>query len=247
MSVERDARAVLQLERRAREAWLVVAHRADAPSRRSCGSGSRACDRRRDASSWCLPRRSTRSMRRPFSLRSRARRDPLRERRMQQPQPRDRLCLRRPLASCLRAASTSGSSGMHGKLPRDPTVRTTPARHCTASVAQGAFFCREHTPRAGRPQHAHPDSGAERARRRRQDRRRHSHRTRSRCSAQRSNPALDVLNNIVGIALVRVASQEPDEDHPYGHQKFETLGRARHCRISLDLLLRAAARRRAAR
>ena len=36
--------------------------------------------------------------------------------------------------------------------------------------------------------------------------------------------ALDVLNNIVGIALVRVASQEPDEDHPYGHQKFETLG-----------------------
>ncbi|HEV7702636.1 MAG TPA: cation diffusion facilitator family transporter [Gemmatimonadaceae bacterium] len=35
---------------------------------------------------------------------------------------------------------------------------------------------------------------------------------------------LDVLNNIVGIALVRVASQEPDEDHPYGHQKFETLG-----------------------
>ena len=36
--------------------------------------------------------------------------------------------------------------------------------------------------------------------------------------------ALDVLNNVVGIALVRVASQEPDEDHPYGHQKFETLG-----------------------
>ena len=33
-----------------------------------------------------------------------------------------------------------------------------------------------------------------------------------------------MLNNIVGIALVRVASQEPDEDHPYGHQKFETLG-----------------------
>ena len=36
--------------------------------------------------------------------------------------------------------------------------------------------------------------------------------------------ALDILNNVVGIALVRVASQEPDEDHPYGHQKFETLG-----------------------
>jgi len=36
--------------------------------------------------------------------------------------------------------------------------------------------------------------------------------------------ALDVLNNIVGVTLVRVASQEPDEEHPYGHQKFETLG-----------------------
>jgi cation diffusion facilitator family transporter len=36
--------------------------------------------------------------------------------------------------------------------------------------------------------------------------------------------ALDVLNNIVGIVLVRIASREPDEDHPYGHQKFETLG-----------------------
>ena len=36
--------------------------------------------------------------------------------------------------------------------------------------------------------------------------------------------ALDVFNNIVGIALVHVASRGPDEDHPYGHQKFETLG-----------------------
>jgi len=36
--------------------------------------------------------------------------------------------------------------------------------------------------------------------------------------------ALDVLNNIVGIVLVRVASRAPDEDHPYGHEKFETLG-----------------------
>ena len=35
---------------------------------------------------------------------------------------------------------------------------------------------------------------------------------------------LDVLNNILGIVLVGVASRAPDEEHPYGHQKFETLG-----------------------
>jgi cation diffusion facilitator family transporter len=36
--------------------------------------------------------------------------------------------------------------------------------------------------------------------------------------------ALDMLNNVVGIALVRLADRGPDEDHPYGHAKFETLG-----------------------
>jgi len=35
---------------------------------------------------------------------------------------------------------------------------------------------------------------------------------------------LDLLNNVIGIALVAVASRAPDEDHPYGHDKFETLG-----------------------
>ena len=35
---------------------------------------------------------------------------------------------------------------------------------------------------------------------------------------------LDMLNNVIGIMLVRVASQAPDEEHPYGHDKFETLG-----------------------
>jgi cation diffusion facilitator family transporter len=35
---------------------------------------------------------------------------------------------------------------------------------------------------------------------------------------------LDMLNNIIGMALVTVAAREPDEDHPYGHDKFETLG-----------------------
>lgn len=35
---------------------------------------------------------------------------------------------------------------------------------------------------------------------------------------------LDVLNNVVGIMLIAVASQAPDENHPYGHDKFETVG-----------------------
>ncbi|HET7621105.1 MAG TPA: cation diffusion facilitator family transporter [Gemmatimonadaceae bacterium] len=34
----------------------------------------------------------------------------------------------------------------------------------------------------------------------------------------------DMLNNVVGIALVGIAARGPDEDHPYGHEKFETLG-----------------------
>ena len=36
--------------------------------------------------------------------------------------------------------------------------------------------------------------------------------------------ALDMLNNVVGVALVGVAARGPDEDQPYGHDKFETLG-----------------------
>lgn len=35
---------------------------------------------------------------------------------------------------------------------------------------------------------------------------------------------LDLLNNVVGIILVRLAARGPDDDHPYGHAKFETLG-----------------------
>lgn len=35
---------------------------------------------------------------------------------------------------------------------------------------------------------------------------------------------LDTLNNVIGIMLVDVAARAPDEDHPYGHDKFETLG-----------------------
>jgi cation diffusion facilitator family transporter len=35
---------------------------------------------------------------------------------------------------------------------------------------------------------------------------------------------LDMLNNVIGVMLVDVAGRAPDEDHPYGHDKFETLG-----------------------
>ena len=36
--------------------------------------------------------------------------------------------------------------------------------------------------------------------------------------------SLDMLNNVIGMVLVSVAARAPDEDHPYGHDKFETLG-----------------------
>ena len=35
---------------------------------------------------------------------------------------------------------------------------------------------------------------------------------------------IDALNNVLGIVVIRVAAKAPDEDHPYGHGKFETLG-----------------------
>src|SRR5437660_2910377 len=35
---------------------------------------------------------------------------------------------------------------------------------------------------------------------------------------------VDALNNVLALTVVRVASKAPDEDHPYGHGKFETLG-----------------------
>lgn len=35
---------------------------------------------------------------------------------------------------------------------------------------------------------------------------------------------LDMLNNMIGVTLVGVAGRAPDEDHPYGHDKFESLG-----------------------
>lgn len=35
---------------------------------------------------------------------------------------------------------------------------------------------------------------------------------------------VDALNNVLALVVVRVAARAPDEDHPYGHGKFETLG-----------------------
>jgi cation diffusion facilitator family transporter len=36
--------------------------------------------------------------------------------------------------------------------------------------------------------------------------------------------SVDAAYNVLGLIVVRVAAREPDEDHPYGHGKFETLG-----------------------
>jgi cation diffusion facilitator family transporter len=36
--------------------------------------------------------------------------------------------------------------------------------------------------------------------------------------------SVDGLNNVIFIALMQVAGRAPDEDHPYGHSKFEVLG-----------------------
>jgi len=43
-------------------------------------------------------------------------------------------------------------------------------------------------------------------------------------AAEAAHSGLDALNNGIALLFARVALQGPDEDHPYGHQKFETLG-----------------------
>lgn len=35
--------------------------------------------------------------------------------------------------------------------------------------------------------------------------------------------SVDSINNIVGLVVMRFATAEPDDEHPYGHAKFETL------------------------
>ncbi|HEX7091134.1 MAG TPA: cation diffusion facilitator family transporter [Longimicrobiales bacterium] len=42
--------------------------------------------------------------------------------------------------------------------------------------------------------------------------------------ADAAHSSVDGFNNLMGLLLARVAAQAPDEQHPYGHAKFETLG-----------------------
>lgn len=35
--------------------------------------------------------------------------------------------------------------------------------------------------------------------------------------------SVDSLNNVVGLVIMKYATAEPDDEHPYGHAKFETL------------------------
>jgi cation diffusion facilitator family transporter len=36
--------------------------------------------------------------------------------------------------------------------------------------------------------------------------------------------SVDAVNNVLALTVMFVAAREPDEEHPYGHTKFETLG-----------------------
>lgn len=39
-----------------------------------------------------------------------------------------------------------------------------------------------------------------------------------------AHSGVDALNNLVGLAAIGAAAMPPDEEHPYGHEKFEMLG-----------------------
>ena len=39
-----------------------------------------------------------------------------------------------------------------------------------------------------------------------------------------AHSGVDVLNNVIALAAIYLAAAPPDEEHPYGHGKFETLG-----------------------
>lgn len=43
-------------------------------------------------------------------------------------------------------------------------------------------------------------------------------------AAEAVHSSLDALNNVIALTFAAIAARAPDEDHPYGHQKFETLG-----------------------
>ncbi|HET8712739.1 MAG TPA: cation diffusion facilitator family transporter [Gemmatimonadales bacterium] len=39
-----------------------------------------------------------------------------------------------------------------------------------------------------------------------------------------AHSSVDAVYNVLGLIVVRVAARGPDDEHPYGHRKFETLG-----------------------
>lgn len=39
-----------------------------------------------------------------------------------------------------------------------------------------------------------------------------------------AHSSIDSVNNVVALVAIKFASEPPDENHPYGHNKFETLG-----------------------
>src|SRR2546426_5612177 len=49
--------------------------------------------------------------------------------------------------------------------------------------------------------------------------------------------AVDALNNILALAVVRLASKEPDEDHPYGHGKYVVQGDRKSTRLNSSHLV----------
>ncbi len=48
---------------------------------------------------------------------------------------------------------------------------------------------------------------------------------------------IDAASNIVGIVGVRASSQPPDDDHPYGHRKYETVAAAAVTGLLLAVML----------
>ena len=61
-----------------------------------------------------------------------------------------------------------------------------------------------------------------------------------------AHSSVDAVYNVLGLIVIRVAARAPDEEHPYGHRKFETLGALGICVVlavtSFELLRSAIAR-----
>src|SRR6185436_2189979 len=61
-----------------------------------------------------------------------------------------------------------------------------------------------------------------------------------------AHSSVDAVYNVLGLIVIRVAARAPDEEHPYGHRKFETLAALGICVVlavtSFELLHGAVAR-----